>query len=294
MKEKPSQFITSTFGDYELLDCGEEAKLERFGDVVVSRPDPQALWHKNLDEKAWRDVHASFSNSAQNPAWKSFKAMPDKWNLDLGDGLMVAARLSAFKHVGLFPEHRANWQWMSDVISAANRPLKVLNLFGYTGIASLAAAKAGAEVCHVDGSKVAVNWARDNAKLSGLEDKPIRWIVDDVLSFVKREIKRGNRYDGIIMDPPAFGHGPDREVWKIEKDFLILTDLCSQILSDNPAFVIINGYAAGYSSLVYLYNLKRMMGDREGIFEHGELTIQESSDRGFLLPCGIVARWKSV
>ncbi len=294
MDEKPTLFTTPAFGDYELLDSGEEAKLERFGDIVVSRPDPQALWHKNLSTEQWRDVHASFSNSAKNGAWKAFKSMPSQWEISLGEGIVAVGRLSSFKHVGMFPEHRANWHWMSEVIKEADRPLKVLNLFGYTGIASLVAAQAGAHVCHVDGSKVAVNWARENAKLSALEDKPVRWIIDDVTSFVKREIKRGNKYDGIIMDPPSFGHGPDNEVWKIENDFLPLIDLCSQILSEKPAFVILNGYAAGYSSLVYLYNLKRMLGDREGIFEHGELTIKESSDRGFLLPCGIVARWKSI
>ncbi|MDP2656365.1 MAG: class I SAM-dependent methyltransferase [bacterium] len=294
MKEKTSLFTTPAFGDYELLDCGEEAKLERFGDIIVSRPDPQALWHKELSSEEWKDVHASFTNDSRNGMWKTFKSVPGQWEVDLGDGIRVATRLSSFKHVGIFPEHRANWQWMADIISKADREVKVLNLFGYTGIASLVAAQAGAQVCHVDGSKVAVTWARENAKISSLEDQPIRWIIDDVISFVKREIKRGNRYDGIIMDPPAFGHGPEKEVWKIERDFLSLIDLCSQILSPKPLFAILNGYAAGYSSLVYLYNLQRMMQGREGTFEHGELTIQESNERGFHLPCGIVSRWTSV
>lgn len=294
MKETPSIFTTPAFGNYELLDSGNEAKLERFGDIIVSRPDPQALWHSNLDEKVWKKADAVFVASGKNANWERGKHVPERWNVEMGNDILVWSRLSAFKHVGIFPEHQANWQWMSDIIRQAGRPLKVLNLFGYTGIASLVAAQAGAEVCHVDGSKVAVNWGKDNAILSGLHDKPIRWIVDDVRSFVKREIKRGNTYDGIIMDPPSFGHGPERELWKIENDFLPLIDLCSKVLSDNSAFTILNGYAAGYSPLVYLYNLKHMMGERKGIFEYGELTIQESSDRGFLLPCGIVARWQSV
>jgi len=286
--------------DYELLDSGENEKLERFGKFVVSRPDPQALWKKKLSEKDWRKVDATFVRESKGADWQIRNPqLPKVWQMELG-GLKFNIRLSSFKHVGIFPEHVANWEWLGErvksykvhkVIKSDEEKSKVLNLFGYTGGATLACAKAGAEVCHVDGSKVAIGWAKENAVISGLADKPIRWILDDAVKFVRREIKRGKKYDGIIMDPPAFGHGPTGEMWKIEENFLEFLDLCKQILSDEPLFFLINGYASGYSALAYENNLKDLMKEYKGEVEIGELTIAEKSGR--LLPCGIFARWSS-
>ena len=223
--------------------------------------------------------------------WKVKPGTPEKWSIDFGS-LKFWIRPTAFKHTGLFPEQLGNWEWFSNLIKKSGRKISVLNLFGYTGGATLAAAKAGAEVCHVDGSKTALGWARDNAELSGLADKPVRWILDDAMAFVKREIKRGRRYDGLIMDPPAFGHGPAGEMWKIEESFLPFLDLCQQVLTDQPLFVLINGYASGYSALAYENNLLNLQKKLGGKIEKGELTIQESKS-GRLLPCGIFARWQN-
>ena len=282
---------TTPSRDYELLDSGDGEKLERYGAVVVSRPDPQALWHKKLASAAWKSAHAKFSRTAERAEWKFDAHTPERWNIELA-GLKFWIKPTAFKHVGIFPEQVSNWTWMQECIKKSAHPVKVLNLFGYTGGATLAAAHAGASVCHVDGSKVAVTWARDNAELSGLKDKPIRWIVDDVRAFVKREIKRGVRYDGILLDPPAFGHGPERELWKIEDDFLPLLALCKEVLSDKPLFFLVNGYASGYSAIAYGNNLHEMLPLDSGTFEIGELTITESKSER-LLPCGIFARWKT-
>ena len=279
--------------DYELIDSGEGEKLERFGKIVVARPDPQALWPK-LKPTELEKADAVFFRDEKS-GWKINKNVPDNWFIELG-GLKFKIHLSAFKHVGLFPEQVGNWEWIENKIKNQKLKIKigetrasVLNLFGYTGGGSLAAAKAGAEVCHVDGSKVAINWAKDNAIVSGLAEKPIRWILDDAVKFVKREIKRGRKYDGIIMDPPAFGHGPGGEMWKIENNFLELLDLCFQVLSDKPLFFLINGYASGYSALAYANNLLGLKEKFGGKIEAGELAIEENGGR--LLPCGIFARW---
>ena len=203
---------TSPSKDYELLDSGEGEKLERYGELLVVRPDPQALWKKRLSEMEWKKVDAEFKRDAKYANWKTRKDFPERWAIEFG-GLKFWIKLSAFKHTGIFPEQAGNWEWIGRKIKDCRLKIKddkvsVLNLFGYTGGATLAAAQAGAEVVHLDGSKVAIGWAKDNAELSGLGDKPIRWILDDAVKFVKREIKRGRKYDGIIMDPPAFGHGP--------------------------------------------------------------------------------------
>lgn len=277
--------------DYELLDSGEGEKLERFGSVVLSRPDPQALWRKNLPEKEWKKVDASFSRSEASAEWtyKDGNKKLEKWAIDFG-GLKFWIKPTAFKHTGLFPEQSVNWDWMRGVLKG-NEGADVLNLFGYTGGASLACAQAGAKVVHVDGSKSAITWARENAELSGLADKPIRWILEDARVFVGREVKRGNKYDGIIMDPPAFGHGANKEIWKIEENFLPLVEDCIKLLKDKPLFFIINGYSAGYSAIAYQNVLKVLVEKFGGTIEIGELTLEESKgDR--LLPCGIFARWK--
>jgi 23S rRNA (cytosine1962-C5)-methyltransferase len=274
--------------DYELLDSGDGEKLERFGKVVLSRPDPQALWRKKLDEKEWKKADASFSRSEASAEWSYRNGKLEKWPIAYS-GLKFWIKPTAFKHTGIFPEQAANWDWMREVLRG-NEGADVLNLFGYTGGASLACAQAGAKVVHVDGSKSAITWARENAELSGLVDKPIRWILEDARVFVGREVKRGNKYDAIIMDPPAFGHGANKEIWKIEEDFLPLVEECIKLLKDKPLFFIINGYSAGYSSIAYKNVLSVLLEKFGGKIEIGELTLTETgTDRQ--LPCGIFARW---
>jgi 23S rRNA (cytosine1962-C5)-methyltransferase len=269
---------TESQPEYELIDSGSNYKLERYGKFVLSRPDPQALWP--TDKKDWK-FDAEFKDD-----WNK---TIEPWSIDFG-GLKLQIKLSPFKHTGLFPEQIVNWQWMEKLITESKQPVKVLNLFGYTGGASLICAKAGAEVTHVDASKSAITWANENASLSNLQDKPIRWILDDALEFVKKEIRRGNKYDAIVMDPPSFGRGAKGEVWKIEEGFLDLMDNCFKLLSDNPLFFVLNGYSAGYSAIAYEENLKPLQKKYGGSIESGELAIQDSNKR--LLPCGIVARWK--
>lgn len=281
---------TKSQKDYELIDSGNGHKLERYGEYTLVRPDPEALWQKTSPESVWKEAHLEFERTAHRTKWIIKDGVKRNWTIEFGN-LNFQIQPSSFKHTGLFPEQLPNWQWMERVIKNANKKPTVLNLFAYTGGATLACAKAGAEVCHVDGSKTAVAWARTNAELSGLTDAPIRWIVDDVLLFLKREIKRGRKYDAIIMDPPSFGHGPKDELWKIEEHFLELMQLCREILSDEPLFVLINGYTAGYSPIAYQNNLNDMMQGHNGTVEIGELVIEQSaSDR--LLPCGIFARWE--
>lgn len=277
--------------DYELLDSGEGAKLERFGPYVTARPDPQALWPKRIPT-SWKQANAVFGGEGKG-IWHFPKEIDDRWTIHLGD-LSFWIRPSTFKHVGVFPEHEPNWKWMQELIKSRQamgdgRKLKVLNLFGYTGGASLAAAKAGAEVVHVDGSKVAIKWARENAELSGLADKPIRWILEDAATFVAREKKRGNTYDGIILDPPAFGHGADGEIWKIEDDLIPLMHDCAAVLTDKPLFILLNGYASGYSAFAYKQILESCI-PVPGEVEMGELTIKESGKDARHLPAGIFAR----
>jgi 23S rRNA (cytosine1962-C5)-methyltransferase len=277
---------------YELLDSGDEEKLERYGKFVLRRPDPQALWSKALKESEWQKADAYFFREAEETGWRKNRPMPEEWQIGLGN-IKFNIRPTAFKHTGVFPEQLANWTWTQDLIKKADHPVKVLNLFGYTGGATLAALAAGAEVTHVDSSKASVTWANQNAETSGLKDKPVRWIPEDARKFVSREITRGNKYDGIILDPPAFGRGAQGEVWKIERDLVPLIKQCRQIMTDKPLFFILNGYAAGYSSQAY-YNLIFPYFEKlDGKFEIGELMIVESSAKR-LLPCGIFARWTSV
>ncbi len=292
---------TKASKDYELLDSGEGEKLERFGQYVLRRPDPQALWKKSLDEKEWKGANAFFERVGDSGKWKKKGGMPSEWFVEM-QGLKFLIKPTAFKHTGLFPEQESNWIWIKERISSRlnlgsekrfnlgkSATVKVLNLFGYTGGATLAALSAGAEVVHVDGSKSAITWAKQNAEASSLADKPVRWIEDDARKFVQREIKRGNKYDAIIMDPPAFGHGANKEIWKIEEDFLKLLDLCQQILSDDPLFILVNGYSAGYSAIAYENSLLPLVKKFGGQVESGELTIEKKSGR--LLPAGIFARW---
>ncbi len=279
--------------DYELLDSGEGEKLERFGEVRLSRPDPQALWQKRLPASEWEKADAYFTRDSDKAEWAFRKQLPAEWQISFGD-LKFFIKPTAFKHTGLFPEQAANWDWMRGILKG-KADAEVLNLFGYTGGASLACAQAGAKVVHIDSSKAAVTWARQNAEISGLADKPIRWIIEDARLFVEREIRRGRSYDAIIMDPPAFGHGVENEIWKIEEHFLALIEDCKKLLKPQPLFFLINGYSAGYSAIAYENNLLSLKDKFGGSIETGELTIQEStSDKktpARILPAGIFARW---
>ena len=279
---------------YELLDSGEGMKLERFGDFTLARPDPEALWKKSLPTSAWKKADASYSRKGTTGVWEK-GSLPKSWNIKYND-LTFELRPTSFKHVGLFPEQKIHWKWLENKIKIEGakqkeRPLKVLNLFAYTGGASLVCARAGAEVTHVDASSVAITWARKNAELSELSNAPIRWITDDVLQFLRREVRRKNTYDVILMDPPSFGHGPKGTLWKIENDFYELMSLTELVLSENPIAVIVNGYTAGYSPITLENNLKDMVARIGGKVESGELVVAE--DGGRFLPSGIFGIWKN-
>ncbi len=286
--------ITKPQKEYELLDSGDGEKLERFGAFVLRRPDPQALWQKHLSPKDWADADASFVRAGNAGKWQFKEGVPKEWNIEYG-GLKLNISPTPFKHTGIFPEQIVNWEWSKEKIINHKSKIKdgevtALNLFGYTGGATLALAKAGAQVCHVDASKTSITWARENAGLSGLRDTPIRWILDDAYEFVKKEIKRGKKYDCIIMDPPAFGHGPNGEVWKIEEQFIRFIEDTKKLLSDDPILFLVNGYASGYSSIAYKQNLTDLVEKSGGVIEDGELAIEEKYS-GRLLPSGIFARW---
>ncbi|HTK03828.1 MAG TPA: class I SAM-dependent methyltransferase [Alphaproteobacteria bacterium] len=266
--------------NYELIDSGEGRRLEKFGDYILDRPDPEVLWKKTLPISEWDKANAKFEGKWIN------KDVPEKWQIE-HDGLKFWLKLSPFKHVGIFPEQSSQWDQISKL---TNQPINLLNLFAYTGIASLFAAKAGAKVTHVDASKPAITWARENRDLNNMQDAPIRWIVDDALKFTAREIKRGAKYDAIIMDPPVYGHGPDGTPWEFNRDFPKLLENCKQILSDNPSFVLVNAYAISTSSTTLANTLNDHFGKLGGNIEHGELTLKEKS-AGRLLSTGIWARW---
>lgn len=277
--------VTKAWSDYELLDSGDNMKLERFGEVITARPETQALWKKNAPE-AWERAHATFS-FGEKGVWTTAKEIPESWNMTRGP-LSFSAKLSGFKHVGVFPEQEQNWVWIKDQVKKLGNP-NVLNLFGYTGIATLAAAHPGAFVTHVDASKQTLDWAHENARLTSLGEDKVRWILDDALAFVKREVRRGVKYDGIILDPPAFGRGAKGEVWHIEEDLIKLLEAVKELLSDKPgSFFLLNGYAAGYAPHSFAQAVESVFGPVHG--ECGELHIQESnSDR--IIPSGIYVRF---
>lgn len=278
----------NTWSDYELLDSGNGRKLERFGKYTLIRPENEALWKPSLGNNDWQKAAAVYEKRGDRGEWKNFKNIPSQWEMSC-QNLKCYAKLTPFGHTGVFPEQIAHWIWIQEKIKEANKSLKVLSLFTYTGLSTLAAAAAGASVTHVDASGPAVTWARDNARLSGLEQKPIRWIVDDAQKFVSREIRRGNNYDSIIMDPPKFGRGPKGEIWKFEESLPQLLDSCKRILNPNPTFIILTAYAIPVSSQT-LSNLLAEITPKEEI-EYGELTLQEKSGR--LLSAAIFARWNS-
>lgn len=275
--------------DYELLDSGDGEKLERWGNVVLSRPDPQAFWPKNLSDKEWRNADGIYTRSEGGGGeWKFKEGTPHKWEIKYGD-LKFSIKPTPFKHTGLFPEQSVNWDWIKDKIEGTGRDVTVLNLFAYTGGATVAAANAGAKVTHVDSSNGIVTWAKDNIELNNKSGE-IRWIVDDALKFVDREIKRGVKYDGIIMDPPSYGRGAKGEVWKLEEKLWTLVEKTSRLLSDKPLFFIINSYTTGMSPTVIGNILKTAFRNKGGKIETDELGLKETgSDR--VLPQGVFGRW---
>ncbi len=279
---------TPGWADYELIDSGNGFRFERFGKYKLVRPDPQIIWKPLLGKKDWDQADAVF----ENERWVNKNNVPAKWLMKF-ENLSFWAELSPFKHTGVFPEQSLQWQWMEKKIKDANRPLNVLNLFAYTGIASLVAAAAGAKVTHVDASRPTIGWARENQTASKLAEKPIRWILDDCLKFVQRETNRGVKYDGIIMDPPIYGHGPNGERWNFSESFPQLLDACRKVLSEKPVFVIINAYAISSSALMLENMLKDFTKGLGGEIEVGELALQEkTSDR--LLSTGIFSRWTNM
>jgi 23S rRNA (cytosine1962-C5)-methyltransferase len=287
--------LADDWSDYALIDSGDGEKLERFGPYKFVRPDSQALWPRRLSEKEWAfDAAFSGQESEEMGRWRFIKRVPETWPISWG-GVAFHARCTPFRHLGLFPEQSVHWRWCRDLIQArvkrkgAAQP-KILNLFGYTGVASLVCARAGAAVTHVDASKKAVGFARENQALAGLEDKPIRWIVDDALKFVEREVRRGNRYDGIILDPPKHGRGPTGEIWKLEEGLGKLLSACTQLLSDDALFLVATVYAVRLSFLALDNSLSAALGDRAGLREAGEMAIPEQGSRR-ALPTAIFARW---
>lgn len=282
---------TSDWKDYELLDCSSGERLERWGNVTLIRPDPQVIWKTPKKHPAWRRADAVYHRSSSGGGnWEIKNKIPSFWSIGYGD-LNFNVKTMGFKHTGIFPEQAVNWDYTAKLIKNAGRPVKVLNLFAYTGGATVACLKAGAEVVHVDASKGMVQWAKENAVASGVADRKVRWIVDDCVKFVQREIRRGNKYDIIIMDPPSYGRGPGGEIWKLENEVYSFVELCSQVLSDNPIMVLINSYTTGLSPAVMQYILgaliKPIFG---GVAESDEIGLPVTQT-GMTLPCGASAIW---
>ena len=300
MKTSPTFTLleAANWHDYELLDSGDGLKMERFGKFIFSRPESQAMWSRALPASEWNNVHAVFQPTAEESGghWVEKKKLPEKWEMKYPlphvQNLTFSVMTTPGRHLGVFPEVASHWDFMADSVRTAGRPAKVLNLFGYTGLASLAAAAAGAQVTHVDASKKSVGWARENQGLSGLNEKPIRWIVEDAVKYVQREEKRGMKYDGIILDPPKFGRGPKGEVWEVYKSLPSLLDMCRACLSDNPLFVIVTVYAVRASAIHIAQAMDEMMKKYKGNIDSGELVTRETSANR-LLSQAVYARWSS-
>lgn len=284
-------WIADHWTDYTVLDCGNGEKVERWGPHTLVRPDPQAIWPRDGACRAWKQADAVYHRSSAGGGKWEIKKLPAQWQIRYG-ALVFNLKPMSFKHTGLFPEQAANWDFIDAMIRGAGRPISVLNLFAYTGGATLAAAAAGASVCHVDASKGMVNWARENAASSGLEDKPIRWIVDDCKKFIEREIRRGHHYDAIIMDPPSYGRGPSGETWKIEDDIADFVALASQLLNTQPLFMLVSSYSTGLAPSVMSYLLGTTAAKHHctGSIEAQELGLPVQST-GLTLPCGSSARF---
>ena len=276
--------------DYKVLDASSGEKLERWGKYVLVRPDPQVIWKTPKEKSGWTQYNARYHRSSSGGGSWEIRKLPEQWMISYGN-LRFCLKPFGFKHTGLFPEQAVNWDWFSGLIRNCRKPVKVLNLFAYTGGATLAAAAAGAAVTHVDASKGIVGWAKENAQLSGLGEAKIRWLVDDCVKFVKREIRRGSRYDGIIMDPPSYGRGPGGEVWKIEDEIYGLLELCMQIMSESPLFFLINSYTTGLQPAVLTYMLQTTMGKRfQGNVASEEIGLPVEGSP-LILPCGASGRW---
>ena len=286
-------WVADNWKDYELLDATDGERLERWGAYVLRRPDPQIIWRGAACHPAWKQADAVYKRSEKGGGGWNQNRLPAQWQITYGERLRFVLKPMGFKHTGLFPEQAANWDWFSSLIAKSGRPIKVLNLFAYTGGATVAAASVGASVVHVDAAKGMVAQAKENAMLSGLADAPIRYIVDDCKKFVEREIRRGNRYDAIIMDPPSYGRGPSGEVWKIEGCVHELVSLCAQLLSNEPLFFLINSYTTGLSPMAMQYILGLTVVSRYGgTVVSGELGLR-TTQTGLCIPCGASARWQS-
>ena len=284
--------LANEWKDYELIDTADGEKLERWGQYTLRRPDPQVIWSAQKSSKEWKNADAHYHRSSKGGGeWEYKRKLPERWTISFGP-LSFYIEPTGFKHTGLFPEQAVIWKWMMEKIQSAGRPIKVLNLFAYTGGATVASAYAGAEVCHVDASKGMVTWAKENMELSGLGNKPVRFIVDDVMKFVQREKRRGKTYDAIIMDPPSYGRGPNKEVWKIEDSLYGFVEECLDILSPDPLFFLINSYTAGFSPYVLSNILQSTVGTKyQGKISCGEVGIPVSG-KDIVLPCGIYGRWE--
>ena len=283
--------VADGWKDYELLDTSDGQRLERWKDITLIRPDPQVIWSTPKKHVGWRGANATYLRSSSGGGhWEVRRRMPDVWQVAYGD-LLFNIKPMGFKHTGLFPEQAVNWDWMRKAIEGAGRPIKVLNLFAYTGGATLACAAAGASVCHVDASKGMVAWARENAVASHLADRSIRWLVDDCIKFVAREARRGNRYDAIIMDPPSYGRGPGGEVWKLPEQLHTLLTSCREILVEHPLFFVLNSYTTGLSPSVMGYMLSALLGNTFGGELHADEIGLPVTASGLVLPCGATAVW---
>ena len=290
MDRENTMWIADNWKDYEVLDTSSGEKLERWGDYILVRPDPQVIWNTPHDHAGWSHKNGHYHRSAKGGGEWEFFDLPQEWTIHYRE-LTFHLKPFSFKHTGLFPEQAVNWDWFSRIIREAHRPVKVLNLFAYTGGATVSAAAAGASVTHVDASKGMVTWAKENAVSSGLGDAPIRWLVDDCVKFVEREIRRGNKYDGIIMDPPSYGRGPKGEIWKIEESVFPFIELCSKLLSDDALFLLINSYTTGLQPAVLSYMLNTVLTKRFGGHVEAEEIGLPVTESGLVLPCGASGRW---
>lgn len=283
--------ISNEWKDYEILDMADGEKLEKWGNIILIRPDPQIIWKNKMHPDLWKKANARYHRSKSGGGgWEFYKNVPKSWQVKYKD-LTFNLKPMGFKHTGLFPEQAINWDFMIAKIKSAGRPINVLNLFAYTGGATVACAFAGASVCHVDSSKGMTDWAKENIASSGLADKKVRFIIDDVIKFVQREIRRGNKYDAIVMDPPSYGRGANGEVWNIEESLYMLVELCTKVLSDKPLFFLINSYTTGLSPNI-LANILKLTIKQKGKVSCGEIGLP-MKDSSIVLPCGIYGRWES-
>lgn len=285
-------WISDEWKEYEVLDATDGERLERWGKYILVRPDPQVIWSTPHAAPQWKKYDARYIRSNTGGGHWSEHHLPERWQIRYRDYLTFNVKPMNFKHTGLFPEQAANWDWAMGKIRAAGRPISVLNLFGYTGAATVACAKAGAQVCHVDAAKGMVSWGKENAVSSGLAEAPIRWIVDDCAKFVEREIRRGRRYDAIIMDPPSYGRGPGGEIWKLEQNLWPFVSLCAGVLSDDPLFVIINSYTTGLSASVLSYVTESIFTKKYGGRSESRELGLPVTESGLCLPCGATCRWE--